>query len=329
MGMISKHDRAVAANKATVPHELKAVGWTAVGVGIVALTTGPLGPVGAALVAVPLYAFIEECMDPAGRPQPTDACRSPPFRERLTGLLGRVGNTIAGRLQRDVASGIWGADRSSTALYEVCGDGVRPVSTNRAREMRETIHTLKHVTITGHGASAATYVGGRLSAADGYPAAVHFDVHGRVTGAARFVNGRPEAWNAITAPDTRLFHAADAARAVAASLQAPARHPAVGFTGDRRTVSVDAVAWEAEQIMLAARHNIADPALAARTLHVLEQLRDDARTMKAAGIAGMDLAIRNPLDILEVAGQVSHFRSRCQAQAHDLAEAQAAGPVMR
>lgn len=211
--------------------ELGLLEGTAAVLGGVALLGGPLGPVAAGLLLFPTLAIGDEVKDAleqrredrirrdlevsAGlrRPMPT-------LRERLSRLLGRVGERIADRARADLASGIWGRTPGATAYYEFSSVGARPVSPQRAHEIRANSPSLMQVSLRPDGALVSRYAGGRLAGQDGGPAAIRLDTDGKVVGAG-WVDARRSVRPGLTTPDMRQFRPDQGAEAILAAQPGP------------------------------------------------------------------------------------------------------------
>lgn len=296
--------------------ELGVLGGTAAVLGGVALLGGPLGPVAAGLLLIPTLAIGDEVKDALEQRwedrmrrdlEVAAGLRRPmlSLRERLSRLLGRVGERIADRARADLASGIWGRAPGATAYYEFSAAGARPISPQRAQELRVTGPDLTQVSLRPDGVLVSRYAGGRLAGQDGGAAAVQMDTDGKVVGAG-WVDARRAVRPGLTTPDMRQFRPDQGAEAILASY----RRPSQAREGDRREVAVDTMIWESRRLAEA----VFDLRLPQREeddlVQALRSIETSGLTLRRHGVRHIAVDVGNPLNLFDLASKVGSVRER-------------------
>ncbi|WP_372399880.1 hypothetical protein ABMY26_34010 [Azospirillum sp. HJ39] len=296
--------------------ELGLLGGTAAVLGGVALLGGPLGPVAAGLLLFPTLAIGDEVKDALEQRRENRVRRDlevssglrrpmPTLRERLSRLLGRAGELIAERAKLDLGSGIWSRTPGATAYYEFSAVGARPVSPQRAQELRATSPNLTQVSLRPQDALVSRYLGGRLAGQDGGPAAIRLDTDGKVVGAG-WVDARRVVRSGLTTPDMRQFRPNQAAEAILASY----RRPSQAREGDRREVAVDTMIWESRRLAEA----VIDLRLPQREeddlVQALRSIETSAIALRRLGRDRVVIDIGNPIDAFDLARKVGETRER-------------------
>ena len=296
--------------------ELGLLGGAAAVLGGVALLGGPLGPVAAGLLLFPTLAIGDEVKD-ALEERREDRIRRdlevstglrrrvPTLRERLSRLLGRVGELIAERAKSDLGSGIWGRTLGATAYYEFSAAGARPVSPQRAQELRATGPGLTQVSLRPQDALVSRYLGGRLAGQDGGPATIRLDTDGKVVGAG-WVDAPRAVRPGLTTPDMRQFRPDQAVEALLASY----RRPSQTREGDRREVAVDTMIWESRRLAEA----VFDLRLPQREeddlVQALRGIETSGLTLRRHGVRHIAVDVGNPLNLFDLASKVGAVRER-------------------
>ena len=296
--------------------ELGLLGGTAAVLGGVALLGGPLGPVAAGLLLFPTLAIGDEVKDALEQRREDRMRRDlevsvglrrpmPTLRERLSHLLGRVGELIAERAKSDLGSGIWGRTPGATAYYEFSPAGARPVSPQRAHEIRANSPSLMQVSLRADGVLVSRYAGGRLAGQDGEAAAVQMDTDGKVVGAG-WVDARRAVRPGLTTPDMRQFRPDQAAEAILASY----RRPSQAREGDRREIAVDTMIWESRRLA----ETVFDLRLPQREeddlVQALRSIETSAIALRRLGRDRVVIDIGNPIDAFDLARKVGEIRER-------------------
>ncbi|KAA1053134.1 hypothetical protein [Azospirillum argentinense] len=257
-------------------------------VGVVGLMAGPAT---ATLVLFPAALVAEEVhgaltgrrerklrRDPRGQ----HGLSSPPtLKEQLSGLLGKVGRTIAGRAKADLDAGAWGS-KAMTVAYEVDPDGVRPVSSEYATKMRAEGQDFSQVSVTRHGATVLHYAGGVLTSRSIAPAVMRFNERNELVGAVWFDNGRPRRSVGLSG-ELRVGFNPDVLAARIAETSSR-RGPDFPLTTEQREVNIDTVAWEASQLAMSlGRVSGPNAEPARRCAALLEDIASHARGLHATG----------------------------------------------
>lgn len=231
--------------------------------------------------------------------------RVPTLRERLSRLLGRVGELIAERAKSDFGSGIWGRTPGATAYYEFSATGAQPVSPQRAHEIRANSPSLMQVSLRPDSALVSRYLGGRLAGQDGGPAAIRLDTDGKVVGAG-WVDARHAVRPGLTTPDMRQFRPNRAAEEILASYRRPSQAREV----DWREVAVDTMIWESRRLAEA----VFDLRLPQREeddlVQALRSIETSAIALRRLGCDRVVIDIGNPIDAFDLARKVSETRER-------------------
>lgn len=268
-------------------------------VGAVALAAGPAT---ATLVLFPAALVAEEVHGAlAGRRErklrrdlrDKRGLSSPPtLKEQLSGLLGKVGRTIAGRARADLEAGAWGS-KAMTVAYEVGPGGVRPVSPEYAVKMRAEGQDFSQVSVGRHGANVLHFAGGVLTSRTIAPAVMRFNDRNELVGAVWFDNGRPRRSIGLTG-ELRIGFNPDvlAARIAETSARRGPDHP---LTTEPREVNIDTLAWEAAQLAMSLGRVAGPNAEPARwCAALLEEVASHARGLHATGTEKLRLDVGYP-----------------------------------